>query len=93
LVQAQFPKPGIYYLNIFGHHRKSSERNIFIMQYKVLANISAGETAGFVKPYPKFAVPAPGTFALNIAAGQEKGDEKVIQVEPILKYEEVQRAQ
>jgi hypothetical protein len=55
LVQAQFPKPGIYYLNIFGHHRKSYERNIFIMQYKVRANSSAGETAGFVKPYPKFA--------------------------------------
>ena len=54
LIQAQFPKPGIYYLNVFGDRHKSYERNIFIMQYKVQANSSAGETAGFVKPYPKF---------------------------------------
>jgi len=39
LVQALFPAPGIYYLNVFGHHRKSYARNMFIMQYKVQAEL------------------------------------------------------
>jgi hypothetical protein len=39
LIQALFPEPGIYYLNVFGHRSKSYAGNIFIMQYKVRAKL------------------------------------------------------